>query len=94
MASSLFGGKTYSSAASGDFGDWRDKLETQRGENRILRQKLQSKAEALLILSQELERTRAECKDYRELAIKLQHQQHCQGGAPLIRTEGGSRTFR
>ena len=44
-----------------------DKIETQKGENKILRQKLQSKSEALVILSQELDKVRNECEDYREL---------------------------
>ena len=39
-----------------DYMDMQDRIETQRGENRILKQKLQSKAEALLILSKELDR--------------------------------------
>lgn len=49
-----------------------NKIETQRGENMILRQKLQSKSEALLILSKELEKVRADCDDYKELTNKLQ----------------------
>ena len=44
-----------------------DKIETQKGENKILRQKLQSKSEALVILSQELDKVRNECEDNREL---------------------------
>ena len=49
-----------------------DKIDTQKGENRILRQKLQSKAEALLILTKELEKVRSECDEYRELTQRLQ----------------------
>ena len=51
-----------------------DKIETQKGENKILRQKLQSKTEALVILSQELDKVRNECEDYRELTRRLQSQ--------------------
>jgi len=51
-----------------------DKIETQKGENKILRQKLQSKSEALVILSQELDKVRNECEDYRELTRRLQTQ--------------------
>jgi hypothetical protein len=51
-----------------------EKIETQKGENKILRQKLQSKAEALIILSQELDKVRNECEDYRELTRRLQTQ--------------------
>ncbi len=36
-----------------------EKIETQRGENKILRQKLQSKADALVILSQELDKVKS-----------------------------------
>ena len=50
----------------------RNKIETQKGENMILRQKLQSKSEALLILSKELEKVRVDCDDYKELTNKLQ----------------------
>lgn len=35
-----------------------NRIETQRGENAILRQKLQSKSEALIILTKELDRAR------------------------------------
>jgi hypothetical protein len=38
-----------------------------RPENKILRQKLQSKSEALVILTKELEKLRSECEDYKEL---------------------------
>ena len=51
-----------------------EKIETQKGENKILRQKLQSKSEALIILSQELDKVRNECEDYRELTRRLQAQ--------------------
>merc|ERR1712203_710698 len=51
-----------------------DKIETQKGENKILRQKLQSKSEALVILSQELDKVRNEYEDYRELTRRLQTQ--------------------
>ena len=51
-----------------------EKIETQKGENKILRQKLQSKSEALIILSQELDKVRNECEDYRELTRRLQTQ--------------------
>ena len=51
-----------------------EKIETQKGENKILRQKLQSKAEALVILSQELDKVRNECEDYKELTTRLQAQ--------------------
>ncbi len=51
-------------------------LEAQVAENRILRQKLESKAQALLILSRELERVRGQGADYRELTDRLQQQQH------------------
>merc|ERR1712203_55387 len=51
-----------------------DKIETQKGENKILRQKLQSKSEALVILSQELDKVRNESEDYRELTRRLQTQ--------------------
>jgi len=51
-----------------------EKLETTAAENRILRQKLQSKSQALLILSGELERARREAEDCRLLAEKLQQQ--------------------
>ena len=50
-----------------------DKIETQKGENKILRQKLQSKSEALVILSQELDKVRNECEDYRELTRRYVH---------------------
>lgn len=49
-----------------------NKIETQKGENMILRQKLQSKSEALLILSKELEKARVDCDDYKELTNRLQ----------------------
>ena len=52
-----------------------DKIETQKGENKILRQKLQSKAEALLIITKELEKVRGECDEYRELVQRLQQSQ-------------------
>ena len=52
-----------------------DKIETQKGENKILRQKLQSKAEALLIITKELEKVRGECDEYRELVQRLQQPQ-------------------
>ena len=52
-----------------------DKIETQKGENKILRQKLQSKAEALLIITKELEKVRGECDEYRELVQRLQEPQ-------------------
>ena len=55
-----------------------DKIETQKGENKILRQKLQSKAEALLIITKELEKVRGECDEYRELVQRLQQSQ-CSG---------------
>lgn len=48
-----------------------DQIETQRGENRILCQKLQSKSEALVILTKELDKTRAECEEYRILTQTL-----------------------
>ena len=51
-----------------------EKIETQKGENKILRQKLQSKSEALVILSQELDKVRNEVEDYRELTRRLQAQ--------------------
>ena len=51
-----------------------EKIETQKGENKILRQKLQSKSEALIILSQELDKVRNESEDYRELTRRLQTQ--------------------
>ncbi len=51
-----------------------EKIETHKGENKILRQKLQSKSEALVILSQELDKVRNECEDYRELVRRLQAQ--------------------
>lgn len=49
-----------------------EELETQSGENRILRQKLQSKSEALVILSSELEAVRDECEKYKTLTEALQ----------------------
>jgi len=49
-----------------------ERLETASAENRILRQKLQSKSQALLILSGELERARREADDCRQLADRLQ----------------------
>ncbi len=50
-----------------------DAMEVQAAaENRILRQKLESKAQALLILSRELERLRKEGEEYRELTERLQ----------------------
>ena len=52
-----------------------DKIETQKGENKILRQKLQSKAEALLIITKELEKVRGECDGFRELVQRLQQPQ-------------------
>ena len=51
-----------------------NKIETQKAENTILRQKLQSKAEALLILTKELNKVRNEGDEYRELVRKLQTQ--------------------
>ena len=51
-----------------------ERIETSKGENKILRQKLQSKSEALIILSQELDKVRNECEDYRELTRRLQTQ--------------------
>jgi len=36
-------------------------------ESKILKQKLQSKSEALVILTKELEKLRSECEDYKEL---------------------------
>ena len=41
-------------------------------ENAVLQQKLQSKTQALLILSKELDRCRAEGDEYRELTLRLQ----------------------
>ena len=55
------------STSTNNFLMLQDKIETQKGENKILRQKLQSKSEALVILSQELDKVRNECEDYREL---------------------------
>lgn len=59
-----------------------DKIETQKGENKILRQKLQSKAEALLIITKELEKVRGECDEYRELVQRLQQSQ-CSTSKPF-----------
>ena len=51
-----------------------DKIDTQKAENAVLRQKLQSKAEALVILTKELEKVRIESDEYRDLVQKLQTQ--------------------
>ena len=47
---------------------------TAVAENAVLQQKLQSKTQALLILSKELDRCRAEGDEYRELTQRLQVQ--------------------
>ena len=47
-------------------------MEATKSENSILRQKLQSKSEALLILSKELQKVRVDCEEYRDLTQKLQ----------------------
>ena len=47
-------------------------LTNLNNENRALQQKLQSKTEALLILSKELQRVRSECDDYKKLTDSLQ----------------------
>ena len=60
--------------SANNFLHMQEKIETQKGENKILRQKLQSKSEALIILSQELDKVRNECEDYRELTHRLQTQ--------------------
>ena len=60
--------------SANNFLHMQEKIETQKGENKILRQKLQSKSEALIILSQELDKVRNECEDYRELTQRLQTQ--------------------
>lgn len=79
------GNKQLNISASG-FLLMQEKIETQRGENKILRQKLQSKAEALLILSKELDKVRTECDDYRELTRRLQTQ------CSVLKTTGGVTT--
>ena len=60
--------------SANNFLHMQEKIETQKGENKILRQKLQSKSEALIILSQELDKVRNECEDYRDLTHRLQTQ--------------------
>ena len=49
-----------------EYMDLQESIETQRGENRILKQKLQSKAEALLILSKELDRYNSMCPIFKK----------------------------
>ncbi|TRY71760.1 hypothetical protein TCAL_09724 [Tigriopus californicus] len=63
-----------------------DQIEIQRGENRILYQKLQSKSEALVILTKELDKTRAECEEYRILTQTLH-------GRDAARQIGGPRAL-
>ena len=57
-------------------------------ENRILRQKLESKAQALLILSRELEKLRRQGEEYRELPERLQQGKKCGGGGLFPTTLG------
>ena len=49
-----------------------EKISTLSNENKILQQKLNSKAEALLILSKEVDKVRQECDDYKNLTETLQ----------------------
>ena len=67
---------------------FQSRIETQKGENAILRQKLQSKSEALLILTKELEKSRSEGDEYRELAQRLQTK--CAGLKGAMYQIGGS----
>ena len=65
---------SHKQVSANNFLHMQEKIETQKGENKILRQKLQSKSEALIILRQELDKVRNECEDYRELTQRLQTQ--------------------
>ena len=54
----------------------------------MLQQKLHSKTEALLILSRELARARAENDEYRDLALRLQMNSHLKH--PILKQSGNS----
>jgi len=64
-------------------------MDSQKAENAVLRQKLRSKADALLILTQQLDKVRFENEEYRDLARKLQSEKSTLRKQPSSSSTGG-----
>ena len=57
------------------FNAMQDQMDSQKAENAVLRQKLRSKADALLILTQQLDKVRIVCTLLVSVLVQLQTRQ-------------------